>query len=163
MGPVTDSNQDVTAYIWYVPNCKGGSNTVTLTPSTADALEIHISEWTGLARSSPVDQTASGTGTGTTASSGSRTTAANGELIFGYTFLFNTASAGGGFTDMSLGKGDLDEYQIQSTAGPIVATFTQTSGAWLALMATFASASGGTSGSWSISGTISWPGVVGPR
>jgi hypothetical protein len=161
MGPVTDSNQDVTAYIWYVPNCKGGANTVTLTPSTADALEIHISEWTGLATSSPLDQTASDTGTGTTASSGSRTTAVSGELIFGYTFLLNTASAGGGFTGMSLVNGDLDEYQIQSTAGPIAATFTQTTGTWLALMATFASTSGGTGGSWSISGTISGAGGSG--
>ena len=39
MGPVTDSNQDVTAYIWYVPNCKGGANTVTLLLN-ADALEV---------------------------------------------------------------------------------------------------------------------------
>ena len=158
MGPVTDSNQDVTAYIWYVPNCKGGANTVTLTPSTADALEIHISEWTGLATSFPVDQTASATGTGTTASSGSKTTALSGELIFGYTFLFNTASAGGGFTGMSLVNGDLDEYQVLSLAGPIAATFTQTSGTWFALMATFSSASGGTGSSWSISGTISGAG-----
>src|SRR5208337_53339 len=106
-GPVTDTNQDVTAYIWYVPSCKGGPNTVTLTPATAAALEIHISEWTGLTTTSPVDQTTSATGTGTTASSGTATTTVNGELIFGYTFLFNTAAAGSGFTPMSLVNGDL--------------------------------------------------------
>src|SRR5205085_5715551 len=33
IGPVTDVGQDVTLYIWYVPSCKGGANTVTITPS----------------------------------------------------------------------------------------------------------------------------------
>src|SRR5262249_47536793 len=110
IGPVTDTAQDVTAYIWYVPSCKGGPNTVTITPTSARALEIHVSEWTGVASTSPVDQVASGTGTGTSASSGTRTTTTIGELIFGYTFLFNTATAGAGLTPLTLVNGDLDEY-----------------------------------------------------
>jgi hypothetical protein len=100
-------------------------------------LEIHVSEWSGLATASPVDQTASATGTGTSASSGPKTTTANGELIFGYGWVLNTASAGAGFTPISLVNGDLDEYQIQTTAGSVAATFTQASGTWFALMATF--------------------------
>jgi hypothetical protein len=139
IGPVTDTVQDVTAYIWYVPNCKGGANTVTLTPSTADALEIHISEWSGLASTSPLDQTASASGSGTNVSSGPASTTANGELIYGYAFLFNNATAGAGFTAMSIENGDLDEYQVQTTAGSVAATFTQTTGTWFALMATFKS------------------------
>lgn len=154
-GPVTDPNQNVTAYIWYVPSCKGGANAITLTPATSAALEIHVSEWTGLATTSPVDQTASATGTGTAASSGQLTTTANGELIFGYTFLFNTATAGTGFTGITLVNGDLDEYQVQSNAGPIAATFTQTSGTWFALLATFKPAnSGPPPPAWSIKGAI---------
>ncbi len=155
MNSVTDSVQDVTAYIWYVPSCKGGANTVTLTPATPAALEIHVSEWSGLATTSPVDQTASATGSGTTASSGAAITTLNGELIFGYTFLFNTATAGTGFTPISLVNGDLDEYQVQSTAGSIATTFTQTSGTWFALMATFKPAGGSSGGAYSISGTVS--------
>ncbi len=155
IGPVTDSAQDVTGYIWYVPSCKGGSNTVTLTPSSARALEIHISEWAGLASNLATDQVSSMTGTGTAASSTSKVTTSDGELIFGYTFLLNTASVGSGFTGMSLVNGDLDEYQVQNTAGPIAATFTQTSGTWFALMATFRPASGSVFGPWSISGTVS--------
>jgi hypothetical protein len=143
IGPVTDTTQNVTIYIWYVPVCKGGANTVTVTPSTTAALEIHVSEWTGLASVSPVDQTASATGNGTAVSSGSQTTTVNGELIFGYGWVFNTASAGSGFKPISLINGDLDEYQIQSTAGSIATTFTQTSGTWFALMATFKPAAGG--------------------
>ena len=117
IGPVTDPAQDVTAYIWYVPNCRGGANKVTLTPSTPDAMEIHVSEFSGLATTLPVDQVASAAGTGPTASSGASTTTVNGELVFGYTFLFNTASAGAGYTGLSLVNGDLDEYLVQSIAG----------------------------------------------
>jgi hypothetical protein len=148
-GPVTDTAQDVTMYVWYVPVCKGGANTVTITPSGTAALEIHVSEWSGLATTSPVDKTASATGTGTAVSSGAVTPSMNGELIFGYGWVFNTASAGTGFTPLSLVNGDLDEYQVQSTAGSIAATFTQTSGTWFAAVVTFKPSG------WSISGNLS--------
>jgi len=136
-GPVTDPGQDTTGYIWYVPSAKGGTNTVTLTPASARALEIHVSEWTGLASASPVDQVASATGNGTAVSAGPVVTTTAGELVFGYGFVFNVASAGAGFTPLSLVSGDLDEYVIQSAAGSIAATFTQNAGTWFALMATF--------------------------
>src|SRR6185503_18526020 len=83
------------------------------------------------------DQTAVASGFGTAASSGSRTPTANGELIFGYTFIGNSATQGAGFTPLTLVNGDLDEYLIQASAGPIDATFTQSSGNWFVLMATF--------------------------
>jgi uncharacterized repeat protein (TIGR01451 family) len=153
-GPVTDTTQNVTAYIWYVPACKGGPNTVNITPSTGSALEIHVSEWSGVATASPVDQIASATGTGAAASSGSQTTSVNGELVFGYGWVSNTASAGSGFTAISSVNGDLDEYLVQSSASSVAATFTQISGTWFAMMVTFKPASGGTSG-YSISGTVS--------
>jgi hypothetical protein len=135
--PVTDANQDVTSYLWYVPVCKGGVNTVTLTPASAGALEIHVSEWSGVSTTYPVDGFASAAGTGANASSGFVTTTANGELIYGYTFLLNTATAGSGFVGMTLVNGDLDEYQIQPSAGSIAATYSQQSGTWFARMATF--------------------------
>jgi fibronectin type 3 domain-containing protein len=138
IGPVTDPNQDVTAYVWYVVNAKGGADTVTITPNNgADALEIHVSEWSGISSTSPVDQTSSATGRGTAISSGSKTTTQNGELIFGYTFPNQNSTAGAGFTGLSLINGDLDEYQIQGAAGSVAATFTQASDYWLALMVTF--------------------------
>ena len=139
---VVDPTQDVTAYVWYVVNAKGGANTVTLTPNGgADALEIHISEWTGINKAAPLDQTSYATGVGAAITSGTKTTTQNGELIFGYTFPNQNSTAGAGFTGLSLVNGDLDEYQIQTSAGPIAATFTQTSDTWLALMATFNPAS----------------------
>jgi hypothetical protein len=138
MGPVSDPAQDVTAYIWVATNAKGGPDTVTLTPDGgADALEIHVSEWSGISQVSPADQTAFATGNGSQISSGTVTTTQNGELIYGYTFPNQNASAGAGFTGLSLINGDLDEYQIQSTAGSVAATFTQQPDNWLALVATF--------------------------
>src|SRR5882757_5125915 len=135
--PVTDTKQDTTSYLWYVPSCKGGVNTVTLTPAVPGALEIHVSEWSGVSTTYPLDTFASAAGTGANASSGSVTTTANGELIYGYTFLINTATAGSGFAGMTLVNGDLDEYQIQATAGSVAATYTQQSGTWFARVATF--------------------------
>ena len=137
MGPASDPAQNVSAYIWYVPNVRGGATTITITPTSRRALEIHASEWTGIAPVNPVDQTVWGVGVGTLASSGTATTTSNGQLIFGYTFIANTATAGAGFAPLTLVNGDLAEYMIQPAAGPVAATFTQNSGDWIVLMATF--------------------------
>src|SRR5208337_1307125 len=132
IGPISDPNQQVTAYVWYVPNSKGGANTVTLTASTPSALEIHISEYSGADPGSPLDQTSIATGNSATPSSGTKATTANGELIFGYTFLASSGSGvGTGFSGLSDVTGDWDEYQIQGSAGNAAATFTQPSGPWL--------------------------------
>jgi hypothetical protein len=153
MGPVNDPNQSVNAHIWYVPNCKGGPNTVKITPAAAAALEIHISEYSGVSTTAPLDQTSFATGNGTASSSGSKTTIGNGELIFGYEFIAPTTSTvGTGFTGVSFVNGDWDEYEIQASAGNVAATFTQPSGVWLAMMATFLPVGGFQA---SISGTIS--------
>jgi hypothetical protein len=133
--PVTDTAQNVTSYLWYVPNCQAGANTVTATPAVAGAQEIHISEWSGLSAANPLDIVASAAGIGTSASSGSVTTTADGDLIYGYTFLLNPASPGPGFAGLTLVNGDLDEYEIQPTAGNVAATFTQQSGTWFARVA----------------------------
>ncbi len=153
-GPISDPVQNVNVYLWYVPLCKAGPNTVTITPSTRAALEIHISEWTGLSQVAPLDELSYATGSGANLSSGTASTTVSGELIFGYSWLLNNASAGSGFTPLSIVNGDLDEYEIQSTAGSIAATFTQASGDWLALMATFKPAAQMSPG-FNLSGTIS--------
>jgi len=139
LGPVSDPAQDVNAYIWYVPAAQAGSNTFTLTPGGgASAMEIHVTEWTGLASVSPLDQTSFGLGVGAQISSGSKTTAVPGELVFGYTFSNGNSTAGSGFTGLSLINGDLDEYLVQTSPGLVATTFTQDrSDAWVALMATF--------------------------
>jgi PKD repeat protein len=137
-GPINDPAQDVNLYVWYVQTARGGPNTVTITPPASSALEIHISEWSGMPANVVADQSGSATGIGTAVSSLAATTTANGELVFGYAWVANVASPGTGFTGLSLINGDLDEYQIQPTAGPVATTFTQSaSGNWLAIMVTF--------------------------
>jgi lipopolysaccharide export system protein LptA len=139
LGPVSDPSQDVTTYIWYAANAKGGANTVTITPTGgADALELHVSEWSGINNAAPLDQTSSATGSGTAISSGAQTTTQNGELIYGYTFPNGNSSPGSGFTGLTLVDGDWDEYQIQPVAGSVAGSFTQQpSTNWFAAMATF--------------------------
>jgi glucose/arabinose dehydrogenase len=138
MGPVNDPAQDVNLFIWYVANAKPGANIVTITPPGVSALELHISEWSGMPPNPVIDQISSATGTSLDISSGTKTTTANGELIFGYAWIVNNVSSGAGFTPLSFVNGDLDEYQVQTSAGSVATLFTQpTTGAWLALMATF--------------------------
>src|SRR5262249_25440687 len=103
-----------------------------------DALEMHISEWSGVNKANPLDQTATATGNGTQITSGTVTTTQDSELVFGYTFPNGNSSVGSGFTALSYVNGDLDEYQIQAAAGRAAATFTQSpSDNWFALVATF--------------------------
>jgi hypothetical protein len=136
--PVTDPVQNVTLYVWYVPYCKGGPNTVTLTPSAAGELEIHVAEFAGADPSSPIDQYSTATGTGTAISSGAKTTSTSGELVYGYSFIASSSSAvGAGFTGSSNANGDWDEYRIAPAPASVAATFTQApSGTWLAAMVT---------------------------
>ena len=146
-GPINDPAQDVDMTVWYVQSARGGVNTVTITPPANSALEIHVSEWSGMPANVVVDQTSSATGNGTAVSSGAATTTANGELVFGEAWVNNTAAAGSGFTALSLINGDLDEYQVQPSAGSVATTFTQSvSGQWLAIMVTFKPAGSAISG-----------------
>ncbi len=135
-GPVNDPAEDVNAYLWYVPNARGGANTITLTATSPRPLEIHVSEWTGVDPLSPLNQTSWAMGSGTSSSSGTKPVNA-GELIFGYVWVRHSASAGAGFTPLTLINGDLDEYRIQAVDGNAAATFTQGDGRWFAMMATF--------------------------
>ena len=115
---------------------RGGANTITLTATSPRPLEIHVSEWTGVDPLSPLNQTSWAMGSGTSSSSGTKPVNA-GELIFGYVWVRHSASAGAGFTPLTLINGDLDEYRIQAVDGNAAATFTQGDGRWFAMMATF--------------------------
>lgn len=62
----------VGAAIWFKPNCGAGETAPTFTSSSATRMAAVLSEWSGVATSSPVDQTS---GSGTT--SGNTNTAAD--------------------------------------------------------------------------------------
>lgn len=72
---VIKSNADsVFSAIYYAANVTGGTDTVTVTPSSGSPqLSIVVAEFSGVSNSSPLQTTASATGTGTTPSSGNMT------------------------------------------------------------------------------------------
>lgn len=155
--PFHDVTQDGDVYVWYVASARGGSpNTFTTVPTSGNsALEIHVSEWTGMNSWVP-DQTsvANGATGGAAFNSGAKTPIKNGELIFGYTFPLGNSTPGAGFTGITFVNGDWDEYLVQASAASIAATFTSdNNGTWLALMQTFMPNSGGGSPSVSLSPT----------
>lgn len=144
--------------IYYAKNVTGGTNiavTVTINAGAFGGVIAH--EVSGADTTAPLDQEAqnaqSAVGTGADAvTSGSDTTLANGEYIFGMTadesFGGPTQTTGTGFT---AGQNSINdngfvfsgEYQIQASAGSIAATFTHSAANDTAtVMATFKAAGG---------------------
>ncbi|HEV2132925.1 MAG TPA: hypothetical protein VGR47_01555, partial [Terracidiphilus sp.] len=128
--------------IYYAANIVGGSDTVTVSFSTAAVYpDIRILEYRGV---TGLDVTAGSSGSGTTASSGSATATSANELIFGAdTVSTGTVAAGSGFTSriVTSPDSDLAEDKIATTTGSYSATSTMYSGAWVMQMATFSDAS----------------------
>jgi hypothetical protein len=131
---VTD-NATYSLAIFYYANTTAGADTVTVTFAGAITYaSLQCSEYSGVATSSPLDKFASNSqtdpGTGANAvTSGSVTTVTDGQLIVGWSTALivgtETISAGTGFSGRTNVFGDtLHEDQVQSTAGAIAATFT---------------------------------------
>jgi len=151
-----DPVNDQECAILYATNAKGGTwNTVTLNfGGPVGYLGIGIHEYSGLAAASALDAAAGNQGTGTSLTSGTATTTANGDLIFSCGV--DDSSGGGdtftpgtGFTkrvDLGNAAGYADEDIIQATAGSIAATWKlAASRSWIVDMAAF-KAAGGDSG-----------------
>ena len=132
--------------IYYAKNivaAAAGANTVVVKFSQTPAIpDIRILEYSGLSTTGPLDVTAGASGDSSSASSGSATTTAANELIFGANTVA-TAAAGPGSTFTSriiTHSGDLAEDSIVSTTGSYSATAPLTSsGNWVMQMATFES------------------------
>src|SRR5712692_292898 len=133
---------------YYAMNAASGTTTVTFNFSASVSWEIAIHEYSGVATTSALDQQNGGTGNSSSPSSGSVTTGANGELIFGWTANstgVGTYAAGTGFT---LRQSDFGFYasedQVQGTAGAISATWGQggSTAQWAAKVLTFKAAGG---------------------
>jgi hypothetical protein len=125
--------------IYYAKNILGGNNTVTVT-FTQPAIypDIRILEYKGV---STLDVTAGASGRGTTSSSGSATTTAANELIFGAnTVSTDTRGPGSGFTSRIITPIDSDiaEDKIVTTTGTYSATAPLgKTGNWVIQMVTF--------------------------
>lgn len=121
--------------ICYAPNIAGGATTVTATLSATHVTRrLVITEYSGVATSSPVDvSTGVGGGTGTTTAnattSGSTTPTTDGDLIFGAvmdTAGTNAAVQGAGFNMRNFTnlKDLVTEDLLQNTAASTAATWT---------------------------------------
>jgi hypothetical protein len=135
------SNTGLQQSIYYAKNIAGGSNTVTVKFNQAAAYpDVRILEYSGLDTGSPLDVTAAAVGNGTSASSGSATTASANELIFGAGSTTGTAftAPGAGFNTRIINiYGNLAEDEMGSGAGSYAATATNSGGYWVMQMATF--------------------------
>jgi methionine-rich copper-binding protein CopC len=148
------SNDGHQIHLFYAPNIKGGTNTVTASFSGSNNHPwLAIYEYSGLSTANPLDKTAAAQGSSRTASSGATaaTTSAN-ELVFTGLGLPSASSAvataGPGYSmerqDTNTGKSRAATAdQEVSAAGAYTGSFTLSASAnWSAIVATFASGTG---------------------
>jgi uncharacterized repeat protein (TIGR01451 family) len=150
---VNETLDTVTLGVYYAENIAGGVNTVTVSDTlTGGTLRFSIFEYSGIATSNALDGTpVMAEGTSGTPSSGSITTSAAGDLIFGMVSTADNATytAGSGFTleqqVPGVGAAKLAVVdRIQPAAGAIAATATiSPSQAWGAAVAAFRRSGGG--------------------
>jgi hypothetical protein len=133
--------------IYYAKNIKAavaGSNTVTVTFNTATPfVDIRATEYSGLDPVNPLDVGRSASGSSATADSGSVTTTAARELVFGAgTTVGGFSAAGTNFTSRIITPDlDLAEDRFVTATGSYNATAPLTgSSAWLMQVATFRAA-----------------------
>jgi hypothetical protein len=134
----------LTQSIYYAKNIAGGSNTVTVVFNQAAAYpDVRVLEYSGADQTNPLDVTAGGSGTGLTGNSGTATTTAANELIFGAGMTFDIYNAAGsGFTKRVITNfGDIAEDEYVTSTGSYGATAgMRSSAAWVMQMATFRAA-----------------------
>ncbi len=141
VGPTTGTG--LRQSIYFAPNIAGGSTTVTVKFNQAAAYpDVRILEYSGLDPSAPLDKTVGAAGTGTAANSGSVSTTAASELIFGAgTSGSSFTTAGSGFTTRMINLyGNIAEDKTVNATGSYNATATDRSGVWAMQVATFRAA-----------------------
>jgi hypothetical protein len=127
MGQTADN---ITLGMYYAENIKGGANQIKVVPDTSGYIRIVIVEYSGVATSNSLDVTAAAQGNSVSPNSGTVTTTANGDLLWGASASADSEPfAGPGYTleelvPASPGTALLTEDQIQTTAGPASASLT---------------------------------------
>jgi hypothetical protein len=130
------------AYTYYAKNIAGGAGaitaTVTLNGATTSLFDVYLLEYSGVDTAAPLDQTSSGTGSGTAMDSGSKTTTKAPELIYGFGADDNNCNADSPYTNRETANGQCAMDQTVYSTGPYHVTATQNpTGQWLLQMATF--------------------------
>lgn len=140
VGPTTEGPGVLASYIAFAGDVAGGADTVVVKVSGSGYLDVYIHEYSGLALSNAFDVGSGATGTSTATngvSSGSATTDAGNELIFGFGNASGTLTVGTGFTARSTFDGNLTEDMIAVTAGSYQATATASTDEWGMIMGAF--------------------------
>jgi glucose/arabinose dehydrogenase len=130
------------AQTFYAKNIAGGANTVTATFGTSVTSFgiVYTHEYSGLDATSPVDVTASATGTAAAMSSGAATTTHANDLLFGAGASAGVVTNGGaGYTVRSTASGNLTEDRTVTATGSYSATATQDSNGWVMQLVAFKS------------------------
>jgi hypothetical protein len=139
IGPTTGTG--LRQSIYYARNIAAGSNTVTVTFSKAATfVDVRALEYSGLDPANPLDKTAGAAGSGTTASSGTVTTTAASELIFGAGMtVAKFTGVGTGFISRIITSPDADIAEDRSVAatGTYSATAPNIASSWVMQVATF--------------------------
>jgi hypothetical protein len=128
------------AQAFYASSILGGSNTVKATFGTAITSFgiVYLHEYSGLATASPVDVSASATGTSASMSSGAVTTTQANDLLFAAGASENTVTTPGtGFTTRLTGSGNLTEDRVVTTTGSYAGTATQNGSSWVMQLLAF--------------------------
>jgi uncharacterized repeat protein (TIGR01451 family) len=140
-GPLNWNGSSEQMWTYYASNITGGGAPVTVTVTlsgAAGSLEGYVLEYSGVAKTSPVDQTSSGSGSGTTLSSGSKTTTYPSELIYGACFDQGTSTPDAPLTARNTSNGNFVADRTVSATGPYAVTGTMpASQAWGCQMVTF--------------------------
>ena len=126
-------------YVAIASNSPGGSDTVTVTLTAADAggWDLLALEYTGLALTAPFDTTSYDSGNSGTMTTKTATTSFAHELLIGYGHS-SGMMPGSGYTARNTTAENLVEDQVVFAAGDYTATGTTMPGIWTLILATFA-------------------------
>jgi uncharacterized protein (TIGR03437 family) len=115
--------------VYYANNIKGGADTVTINLSAnVIALEVYLTEYSGVNQVTSIDAQAGASGAGGAVSSGNATTNVAGDMIYGYCVGDNACTAGSGFTSRSAFNNNLIEDMKGGSPGVYAATGTANNG-----------------------------------
>jgi outer membrane protein assembly factor BamB len=131
------------AQVFYASSVRGGSNTVKASFGTAISSFglLYLHEYSGLAKKSPVDVSASATGTSASMSSGAVTTTHAHDLLFAAGASDVTVTRGAGFTTRLKAFGNLTEDRVVTAKGPHAGTASQNGTTWAMQLVAFRVAS----------------------
>jgi hypothetical protein len=131
--------------MFYAPNCNAGANTITVTYNSGSTFDsLVISEWSGAETGPVVDEVATQPrGLTTPLQVGPIFPTMDGELVISYCVDPFGQSAGTGWTLVARPNNFTMQYQVQTSATPVTATWSGGGATYHAMIASFRP-SGGT-------------------